>query len=136
MFKYCLLISLTLFSFSKTLLAQKYQFQKATYEIIEDSILVEKGKTIWQIEPPVYEIIVEKKLITPFQYIQLKGTKSACVPLYYNHSKFLELTKIPATYKNCKTKILKIPARIEMIKEPDIYRKFARQIILPISKTN
>ena len=77
MFKYILLISLTLFSFSKTLSAQNYQFQKATYEIVKDSIFVEKGKTTWYIEPPIYEMTIEKKLITPFQYIQLKVTKSS-----------------------------------------------------------
>ena len=76
MFKYILLISLTLFSFSKTLSAQNYQFQKATYEIVKDSIFVEKGKTTWYIEPPIYEMTIEKKLITPFQYCLLYTSPS------------------------------------------------------------
>ncbi len=99
MFKYCLLISLILFSFSKTLLAQKYQFQKATYQIIEDSILVEKGKTIWHIEPPVYEITIEKRMYAPRHNKWMKKPKICPVVTMCCHGcRRWVLVSIPAKY--------------------------------------
>ena len=137
MFKYCLLIFITLFFFSKPLLAQHYQFQKATYAIIEDSILVEKGKTIWHIEPPVYEITIEPELLTETRHIwkKMPPTKSCCCLsenrpcLVWTYIKI-----IPAKYQIHSTKTLKTSAHFKAVKEPDIYQKTKKIVKLSPAK--
>ena len=142
MFKNLLFLFATLFFFSNILLAQKYQFQKATYEIIEDSILVEKGKTIWQIEPPVYEITIEKRMYIPRHNKWMKNGKSGrscacrkCEGLNNCDSCLIwQLVAIPAKYKHYKTKTLKTPAHFEAVKEPDIYQKNKKIVKLSPAK--
>ena len=112
MFKYLLSIFIRLYSFSKRLLAQNYQFQKATYEIVEDSILVEKGKTIWQIEPPVYEITIEKRMYAPRHNKWIKVPVIELRQSCFHSSnckkcKVWRLVSIPAKYKHYKKKTLK-----------------------------
>ena len=108
--------------------SEKIEVVPATYEWIEERVLVKPASTKVEAIPPQYETVTEQVLVKPAQTVWKKGT-GPLQRIDYTTGEIMCLVEEPAVYTTITKRVLKTPATTRTVEIPAEYATVKKHVL-------